>query len=52
MATAFLRPSSKEAILDRCVFKNRNEDVYLVADAYQGSDIKSAVTTSSPRPPA
>jgi hypothetical protein len=35
---------SKEAILDRCVFKNRNEDVYLVADAYQGSEIKSAVT--------
>ena len=34
----------KEAILDRCVFKNRNEDVYLVADAYQGSEIKSAVT--------
>src|SRR5947209_9612357 len=23
----------KVAILDRCVFKNRNEDVYLVADA-------------------
>jgi len=34
----------KEAILDRCVFKNRNEDVYLVADAYQGIEIKSAVT--------
>jgi hypothetical protein len=34
----------KEAILDRCVFKNRNEDVYLVADAYQGSEIKLAVT--------
>ena len=34
----------KVAILDRCVFKNRNEDVYLVADAYQGSEIKSAVT--------
>jgi hypothetical protein len=34
----------KEAILDRCVFKNRKEDVYLVADAYQGSEIKSAVT--------
>jgi len=34
----------KEAILDRCVFKNRNADVFLVADAYQGSEIKSAVT--------
>jgi hypothetical protein len=34
----------KDAILERCVFKNRNEDVFLVADAYQGSEIKSAVT--------
>ncbi len=34
----------KGAILDRCVFKNRNEDVYLVADAYQGSEIKLAVS--------
>jgi hypothetical protein len=34
----------KAAILERCVFKNRKEDVFLVADAYQGSEIKSAVT--------
>jgi hypothetical protein len=34
----------KESILERCLFKNRNEDVFLVADAYQGSEIKSAVT--------
>jgi hypothetical protein len=34
----------KDAILERCLFKNRNADVYLVADAYQGSEIKSAVT--------
>ena len=34
----------KEAILDRCVFKHGNEDVFLVADAYQGSEIKLAVT--------
>jgi hypothetical protein len=34
----------KDAILDRCVFKNRKEDVLLIADAYQGSEIKSAVT--------
>jgi hypothetical protein len=34
----------KTAILERCVFKSRDEDVFLVADAYQGSEIKSAVT--------
>lgn len=34
----------KDAILERCVFKNREEEVFLVADAYQGSEIKSAVT--------
>jgi len=34
----------KDAILDRCVFKSRHDDVFLVADAYQGSEIKSAVT--------
>jgi hypothetical protein len=37
-------PGSKAAILDRCVFKSRNEDVFLIADAYQGSEIKSAVS--------
>jgi len=34
----------KDAILDRCVFKGRKNDVYLVADAYEGSQIKLAVT--------
>ncbi|HKV63385.1 MAG TPA: hypothetical protein VJO16_15850 [Candidatus Acidoferrum sp.] len=34
----------KSAILERCVFKNRTEDVFLVADAYRGSEIKLAVT--------
>lgn len=34
----------KAAILERCVFKTREEEVFLVADAYQGSEIKSAVT--------
>jgi hypothetical protein len=33
----------KDAILERCVFKTLHEDVFLVADAYQGSEIKSAV---------
>lgn len=36
--------ASKDAILDRCIFKNRTEDVFLVADAYEGSQIKMAVT--------
>jgi hypothetical protein len=34
----------KDTILERCVFKTRNEDVFLIADAYQGSEIKLAVT--------
>jgi len=34
----------KDVILERCLFKNRTADVFLVADAYQGSEIKSAVT--------
>src|SRR6266404_3224881 len=34
----------KNAILERCVFKNSKNDVYLVADAYEGSQIKMAVT--------
>jgi hypothetical protein len=35
---------SKEAILERCIFKYRQEGVFLVADAYEGSQIKSAVS--------
>jgi hypothetical protein len=35
---------TKNAILERCVFKNVGNDVYLVADAYEGSQIKSAIT--------
>jgi hypothetical protein len=35
---------SKDAILERCVFKNTSEDVFLIADAYEGSQIKAAVT--------
>jgi hypothetical protein len=34
----------KDVILERCAFKTRNEDVFLVADAYQGSEIRLAVT--------
>jgi hypothetical protein len=35
---------AKDAILERCVFKCRQDDVYLVADAYEGSQIKQGVT--------
>jgi hypothetical protein len=35
--------ASKAAILERCIFKNRNENVFLVADAYEGSQIGLAV---------
>jgi len=34
----------KEAILERCIFKHREQDVFLVADAYEGSQIRGAVT--------
>jgi hypothetical protein len=34
----------EDAILERCVFKSAEEDVYLVADAYEGSQIKLAIT--------
>jgi hypothetical protein len=37
-------PGPKDAILERCVFKNRSQEVFLVADAYRGSEIKLAVT--------
>lgn len=36
--------AGKDAILERCVFKSHKDDVYLVADAYEGSQIKLAVT--------
>jgi hypothetical protein len=30
------------AVLERCIFKHRDDDVWLIADAYQGSQIKEA----------
>jgi hypothetical protein len=36
-------PGPSLAILERCVFKHRREDVYLVADAYRGSQMREAV---------
>jgi hypothetical protein len=33
----------KVGVLERCVFKHRTQNVYLVADAYEGSQIRQAV---------
>ena len=33
----------KPAVLERCIFRHRSQDVYLVADAYRGSEIKQAL---------
>jgi len=33
----------KPEILEHCVFRNRHADVYLVADAYEGSKIREAI---------
>jgi hypothetical protein len=33
----------KPEVLERCIFKHRRENVYLIADAYQGSKIKQAI---------
>jgi hypothetical protein len=33
----------KDSVLERCIFKHHTADVYLVADAYQGSRIRDAV---------
>jgi hypothetical protein len=35
--------AAKAAILERCVFKNRGANLYLVADAYRGSEIRQAI---------
>lgn len=37
-------PGPSLSILERCVFKHRTEDVYVVADAYRGSHMREAVT--------
>jgi hypothetical protein len=37
-------PERGKAILERCIFKYRAEAVYLVAEAYRGSNIRDAVT--------
>ena len=37
------RPGPKPEILERCIFKHRNQSVFLVADAYRGIQIKQAI---------
>ena len=37
------RQNPKTDILERCIFKYRQQNVYLVADAYQGKQIKQAI---------
>jgi len=37
------RDKPKAEVLERCVFKYRNANVYLVADAYRGIEIKQAI---------
>jgi hypothetical protein len=32
----------REDVLERCIFKHKTKDVYLIADAYKGSSIKRA----------
>jgi hypothetical protein len=36
--------SQKAAVLDRCVFRHRKQNVIVVADAYEGGHIREAVT--------
>ena len=43
MAARDLRPKPKDEVLERCVFKYRAADVYLVAHAYRGMEIKQAI---------
>ena len=33
----------KDEVLERCVFKHRGGDVYLIADAYRGREIQTAI---------
>jgi hypothetical protein len=33
----------KAEVLERCVFKHRRSDAYLVADAYRGDEIRQAI---------
>jgi hypothetical protein len=39
----FDQPRPKPGVLERCVFKHRTANVYLVADAYQGDRIRQTI---------
>jgi len=41
VAPALPRPKSE--VLERCVFKHKSQNVYMIADAYQGKQIKQAM---------
>jgi hypothetical protein len=34
----------QDSILERCIFKHKTRDVYMVADAYRGAQIKQTIT--------
>src|SRR5947207_5352525 len=36
-------PRPKSEVLERCVFKHKSQNVYMIADAYQGKQIKQAM---------
>lgn len=36
-------PKPKPEVLERCIFKHRKVEVYLVADAYRGDEIRQAI---------
>jgi len=36
-------PKPRSEVLERCVFKHKSQNVYLIADAYQGNQIKQAI---------
>ncbi|MCX7012295.1 MAG: hypothetical protein NTW86_06980 [Candidatus Sumerlaeota bacterium] len=36
-------PSTDSVVLDRCVFRHKSFDAYVVADAYRGSEIRRAI---------
>src|SRR5450631_141812 len=36
-------PKPKPEVLERCIFKHRKAEVYLVADAYRGDEIRQAI---------
>jgi hypothetical protein len=38
------KPGPKREVLQRCVFKHRAADVYMVADAYRGDHIQAGIT--------